>query len=56
VVGESLGGIDQGLLYADREVGAFSHFETFLFIGIGSVDIASESEDAMLGRHLEHQV
>jgi hypothetical protein len=56
VVGGSLGGSDQGLLHVDREVGGFGHFETFLFIGVGSVDIASESEDSMLDRHLEHQV
>jgi hypothetical protein len=26
------------------------------FIGIGSVNIASESKDTLLGRHFEHQV
>jgi hypothetical protein len=28
----------------------------FLFIGVGSVNIASKSKDALLGRHFEHQV
>jgi hypothetical protein len=53
VVSESLGGGDQGLLHADREVHGFGHFETFFFIGVGHVDIASEGEDAVLGRHLD---
>jgi hypothetical protein len=38
------------------EVGGLCHLKAFLFIGVGSVNIASESKDALLGRHFEHQL
>jgi hypothetical protein len=37
-------------------VGGLCYLKAFLFTGIGSVNIASESKDTLLGRHFEHQV
>jgi hypothetical protein len=56
LAGGNLGGVDQGLLHVNRVVGGLCHLKAFLFTGIGSVNIASESKDALLGRHFEHQV
>jgi hypothetical protein len=37
-------------------VSGLCYLKAFLFIGIGSVNIASESKDTLLSRHFEHQV
>ena len=49
-------GIERGLGHVNREVVSLCYFEAVILTGVSYVDVAPESKNPLLSRHIEHQI